>query len=147
MNVAVVDDNAVNRMMLSRMLQQAVSIEPTMFESSRAGLDWCLQHNPDLILLDYMMPDLDGLGFLTALRQDPRGQQSMVLMITADHDSQVRLKALDLGANDFLTKPVVPPELRSRVRNMLAIRDGQKALEGRAQWLQDEVAKATAELR
>jgi putative two-component system response regulator len=147
MKIAVIDDNQVNRLMFGRMLQQALNIEPMLFESSRDGLDWCLHNDPDLILLDYMMPDLDGIGFLMALRGDPRGRKSMVLMITADHDNDVRLRALELGANDFLTKPVSAPELRARSRNMLAIREGQAALENRAQWLQAEVAKATAELR
>ncbi|WP_374357911.1 HD domain-containing phosphohydrolase [Chitinimonas sp.] len=147
MQIVVVDDNAVNRLMFARLIKNAVGVEPTLFESAWEGLDWCLHTNPDLILLDYMMPELDGIGFLTAFRSDERGQKSMILMITADHDSQVRLRALELGANDFLTKPVEAAELRARARNMLAIREGQAALEDRAKWLQEEVAKATADLR
>jgi putative two-component system response regulator len=67
-------------------------------------------------------------------------------MITAVNEKDIRLKAIECGANDFINKPIDMAELTARVRNMLALRKSQKALANRAEWLAEEVKKATAEI-
>ena len=101
---------------------------------------------PDLLIVDYMMPQPDGLEFIRQFRANPRYTDIPVLMITADHEKQTRYAALETGANDFLTKPIDSAEFRARLRNMLALRRSQKSLEDRAAWLAEKVAEATEEI-
>ena len=97
----------------------------------------------DLVLVDYMMPSVDGLEFIRRLRLDPRSEHVPIVMISADADRGLRLEAIEAGATDFLDKPVDPHELKMRVTNLLALRRAQVALADRAQWLAHEVEKAT----
>jgi putative two-component system response regulator len=76
----------------------------------------------------------------------PGCEEIPVLMVTADHETELRHQALQAGANDFLTKPVDRVEFLARARNMLALRKSHKQLANRAEWLAEEVRKATAEI-
>lgn len=144
MKVVVVDDNAVNVSVLRAMACQLPDCECVEFTDPLVGLDWCKAHETDLVVVDYMMPVLDGLGFLTAFRDIPGCADVPVLMVTASHETGVRHGALNQGVNDFLTKPIDRVEFLARARNMLALRRSRRALADRAAWLADEVAKATA---
>jgi response regulator RpfG family c-di-GMP phosphodiesterase len=101
----------------------------------------------DLLIVDYMMPDIDGIQFIQQLKQHPERKHLPILMVTADHQSDVRYRALEAGANDFLTKPIDRIEFNSRVRNMLALRSSLVLLADRAAHLASEVHLATAEIR
>lgn len=105
-----------------------------------------MDNEPDLIIVDYMMPDIDGLEFMRLLREIPGREVVPVVMITANDQKQLRYRALDLGATDFLTKPVDKVEFLARTRNMLLVSDARKQLTSRAAWLADEVRKATTEI-
>lgn len=125
MNVLIVDDDRFNLALFSHLLEDIP--ETTIFEASDPdeALTWCQQHDTDLLLLDYMMPKMDGFTFLQQFR-DLSGQDHVpVIMITADAKTAVKHTALELSANDFLTKPVNKAELRSRVSNMLTLRKAQ----------------------
>jgi putative two-component system response regulator len=93
-----------------------------------------------------MMPQLDGLEFIGRLRAIAGRADIPIVMVTADTESDVRHRALELGAQDFLNKPVDNIELRARVRNLLALRKTQRQLSDRAAWLAEEVKKATLEI-
>ncbi|MBA5603764.1 response regulator [Duganella sp. FT3S] len=144
MNVLIVDDEATNLALFSHMLATTVDATPRLASDPVAALDWCATHEPDLVLLDYMMPTMDGLEFLRRFRALPGKAMTPVVMVTADTESAVRHQALQLSANDFLTKPVNMAELRARVGNLLTLRKAQQELANRATWLADEVRKATA---
>ncbi|AEB12531.1 response regulator [Marinithermus hydrothermalis] len=90
----------------------------------REALEYLKGHTPDLILLDVMLPELDGLGLLTRIRQVRRLQEVPVLVLTADVSSSTALQARMLKADAFLTKPVTSQELRRTVRELLAARGG-----------------------
>ncbi|HRK56428.1 MAG TPA: response regulator [Burkholderiaceae bacterium] len=146
MKIAIVDDNRTNLVLMRGFMQQLPGNESIEFTDSVEALSWCTTNHPDLVIVDYMMPKMDGLEFIRAFRAHEDSAGVPMLMVTASHETEVRIKALDLGANDFLTKPVDRMELLVRVRNMLALRQGQKALVDRAAWLAGEVAKATQEI-
>jgi putative two-component system response regulator len=110
------------------------------------AIDWCLGNEPDLLVIDYMMPMLDGLAFIKMFRAFPGKEEIPVLMVTASHESAVRYEALTVGANDFLTKPIDRTEFLARARNMLALRKGQLELSYRAELLAEEVYQATRSL-
>jgi putative two-component system response regulator len=101
---------------------------------------------PDLVIVDYMMPEMDGLEFIRLLREIPGREAIPVLMITANDQKQIRYRALDIGANDFLTKPVDKVEFLARAKNMLTLNDARKKLADQAAWLAEEVRKATHEV-
>ncbi len=147
MNVVIVDDTQINVTLMQALINRIEGCKPIGFTDSAAGLQWCIDGNPDLVIVDYMMPAPDGIEFIERLRALPAKAEVPILMVTADHEKEVRYRALETGANDFLTKPIDRIEFTSRVKNMLAIRRSHVALADRAAWLADEVAKATAEIR
>jgi len=142
----VVDDNAVNLTLFRHLLLKLEDAEVECVADPVVALARCAEHEPDLILLDYMMPVVDGLEFIRRLRLIPDRAEVPVVMVTADTESDVRLRALELGAQDFLTKPVNKVEITARVKNLLALRKSRQQLANRAEWLATEVAKATAEI-
>lgn len=147
MNVVIVDDTQINVTLMQALVSRIEGCEPVCFTESAAALAWCIEHSPDLVIVDYMMPAPDGMEFIRSFRAHPAKAEVPVLMVTADHEKEVRYRALESGANDFLTKPVDRVEFTSRVKNMLAIRRSHLALVDRAALLADEVYKATAEIR
>ncbi|MDP1527010.1 MAG: response regulator [Rhodocyclaceae bacterium] len=147
MNVVIVDDTQINVTLMQALVNRIDGCKPVCFTDSAAGLAWCLTNQPDLVIVDYMMPAPDGIEFIQRLRAEPDKAELPILMVTADHEKEVRYRALETGANDFLTKPVDRIEFTSRVKNMLAIRRSHLALTDRAAWLAEEVGKATAEIR
>lgn len=142
--VAIVDDSDINLTLLKALVTKLGGCEPLLFQDSTKGLVWCCENPPDLLIVDYMMPDLDGLQFIARFRAAPGCAEIPVLMITANDDKDVRYEALKIGATDFLTKPVDRVEFSARVSNMLALGNSRRHLADRAAWLAEEVKKATA---
>lgn len=84
-----------------------------------SGLDIALRHRPDLIVLDLMMPGMDGLEVCRRLRSDDRGRKVPLIMLTAKATEADRVVGLELGADDYVTKPFSPRELVARVKAIL----------------------------
>ncbi|OLE19638.1 MAG: two-component system response regulator [Betaproteobacteria bacterium 13_1_20CM_3_63_8] len=101
----------------------------------------------DLVLVDYMMPDMDGIEFVKRLRALPGYEHVPIVMITVHDDRKVRYAALDAGITDFLTKPVDARECLARCRNLLTLRRQQLVLEDRRRLLEHMVEDATREVR
>jgi putative two-component system response regulator len=147
MLIAIVDDNPVNLKLMESLVKRAnPEYKSLTFQDSAEGLSWCLDNEVDLIIVDYMMPAPDGMEFIRRYREPAKNQDIPVLMITADHEKETRYAALEVGANDFLTKPIDNAEFRARLRNMMSLRRSQKALADRAAWLAEKVAEATSEI-
>ena len=146
MKVVIVDDTHINLVLMSRLMEKLEDVATVAFQSAPEALAWCRANPYDLLILDYMMPDINGLEFISQLDPDTRARPP-VLMVTASHDIEIRHRALENGANDFLIKPIDKVEFLARTRNMLELRRATLALQSRASWLASEVSKATAELR
>lgn len=145
-HLIIVDDNPTNLLLFRHLLQKFDGATVDCFADPEEAIAWCEEHEPDLILLDYMMPRMDGLEFIRRLRALQRRAEVPVVMVTADTEKEVRYQALELGAQDFLTKPIDKIELTTRVRNLLALRKSRQQLANRAAWLAAEVKQATAEI-
>lgn len=146
MNVLIIDDNKLNLELFCHMLGMLDGAAPLPMSDPVAALAWCESHIPDLVLVDYMMPQMDGFEFLRRFRVMPGMREVPVIMVTADTEVAVRHEALRLSANDFLTKPVNNAELNARAGNLLALRRAQLQLAERAGWLAQAVQKATADI-
>jgi len=143
MNVVVVDDTPINVTLLSHLVNRMEDCTAITFNDPQEGLDWCMQNVPDLVVVDYMMPVLDGIEFIRRLREAPGRHDIPILMVTANDQRSTRHRALEIGANDFLTKPIDKVEFTARARNMLSLRAGQRRLEGHALELEQKVRQAT----
>ncbi len=116
--ILIVDDLATNRIILRARLGSACYNTLAATNGAEA-LEVARKHRPDLILLDIMMPDMDGIAVCRALRDDPRTAGIPVVLVTASNEQALRLAALDAGARDFLTKPLDEMVLLARVRSLL----------------------------
>jgi DNA-binding response OmpR family regulator len=85
----------------------------------RTGLDIALRHRPDLVVLDLMMPGIDGLEVCRGLRTDDRGKRIPLIMLTAKGTESDRVVGLELGADDYVVKPFSPRELVARIKALL----------------------------
>ena len=144
--VLIVDDNEINLTLFEALVGKLGEVESQCFSSASAGLAWAQQHAPDLIIVDYMMPELDGVEFIERLRATPGKDGVPILMITANDQKPVRYRALNAGASDFLTKPIDKVEFLARSSNLLALSEIRRKLDDRAAWLADEVRLATAKI-
>lgn len=142
--IQIIDDNEVNLRLLSTLIERSLNVPTTIFQRSAVALAWARKHEVDLILVDYLMPNLNGLEFIKRYRR--HNADVPMVMITASDDRSIRQQALELGANDFLNKPFDKFELVARVKNMLTIRESHKKLAHHAEWLAIEVRKATESL-
>ena len=146
MNIVIVDDNATNLELIEAVAEHIGDCTSHCFDHPRKALDWCRDNDLDLLIVDYMMPELNGIELIRTLRSFPGRADLPMLMVTASRDRKVLYQALEAGATDFLTKPLDTLELGARMRNMLSIRRSHLALANRATQLAGEVRKATFEI-
>ena len=123
MRILIIDDELALLTQLKKLLEQQRYIVETA-EDGEKGLDMLFESPFDAIILDIMMPALDGLTLLEQARN--AGIDTPVLMLTAKGDTNDRVKGLDLGADDYLSKPFSPEELLARLRALLR-RAGSRA--------------------
>ncbi len=115
----LIDDDPLNIAMLQAHLEDAGYRHFVATSRSREALNLIRHRRPDVVLLDVHMPEVSGMDILGAMREDPSLAGMAVLVVTASTDHQDRLRALRLGATDFLHKPVDPTELVLRLKNTL----------------------------
>ena len=143
--ILIVDDQAANVQLLERLLREAgyVNVASTMQPTEVAGLH--RHYAYDLILLDLQMPGMDGFEVMAALATDNAGDYMPVLVLTAAPGH--KLRALQAGAKDFISKPFDLVEVKTRIHNMLEVRLLYKKLEDHNRLLEQTVQQRTAELR
>src|ERR1700749_5080822 len=124
--ILIVDDEPVNRDILIAFLDDS-GHELIEAGNGQEALDQVAKHAPDLLLLDIMMPELDGFEVIRRLRASVT-EYLPIILVTARADLASRVEGLDVGAHEFLTKPVAARELVLRVSNLLRLRAREREL-------------------
>ncbi|HTW87351.1 MAG TPA: response regulator [Candidatus Binataceae bacterium] len=118
--IMVVDDDPDTVKILSHYLKRE-GFTPLEAASGPEGLRLLASHRVDVILLDLMMPEMDGFAVMRALKKDPATADIPVIMVTARDDLSARAEGMSLGVADFLAKPVFRKQLGNRIRAQLEI--------------------------
>lgn len=147
--ILVIDDDVSALKVLQRRLQREGFSQVHTTSSPKEGLKLFEQLDPDLLILDLDMPEIDGFAVLTALRDKNPEQlaETPVLVLTGQASNAAKLEALALGARDFITKPFDPAELAIRVQGNLEVRALLKRVTRHNSALDEEVRQRTAELQ
>lgn len=141
--VVVVDDDVTNLKMAGRILSKH-DMRVTALKSGTALIEYIKTNKPDLILLDIMMPGLDGFETLRRLKEQmPRSEEIPVIFLTADENQESETRGLALGAMDFIKKPFVPEVLVLRVRHTIELVRLQRNLERENERIRSELAMAS----
>lgn len=146
--VLIIDDQLTSRQVLVQLvssIDQELDVKP--FANPLEALGWTRKNPCNLILVDYKMPEMNGVDFIKQFRVGPGCSHVPIIMVTSIEDRQVRYKALGAGATDFLMKPVDHHECRARCRNLMTQYQQYKIISDRSRWLERQVAEATSEIR
>jgi putative two-component system response regulator len=144
--IMIVDDEPINVKVARKYLKLEGYEQFVTTTDSREAVAIVEKERPDVLLLDIMMPHVSGLDILAALRADKRWAHLPVVILTAATDQTTKRRALELGASDFLAKPVDPTELIPRLYNVLTVKRHHDHMEQYAHELEAEVLRRTAEL-
>lgn len=145
--ILIVDDQTPNVQLLERLLQMAGYTNFLSTTDPRQVLPLFSKFQPDLILLDLMMPQLDGYSVMQQIGpRVPEGEYLPILMLTAETNAEARQKALSMGAMDFLNKPFDATEVLLRIQNLLETRHLHLRLQTVNQQLEERVRQQTHEL-
>ncbi|MDO8786497.1 MAG: response regulator [Sulfuritalea sp.] len=143
--ILVVDDTPDNLSLMSNLLMDRYRVK--IANSGEKALKIAASDSPpDLILLDIMMPDMDGYEVCERLKHDPKTAGIPVIFLTAKAEVTDEKKGLELGAVDYITKPISPPLVMARVKNHLALKATNDFLRDQNSFLEQEVAKRTKEV-
>lgn len=115
--VLIVDDSLLQRRMLSSIVE-AEGYEVTTASNGKEGLDAILTYPPNCVLLDMLMPEMDGVQVLEALQE--KGVTVPIVVVTADVQEWMKTRCLELGANCFMNKPAKPEEICSTLKTILS---------------------------
>ena len=143
--ILVVDDTPDNLVLMSNLLQDVYRVK-IAFSGEKALEIARSAKPPDLILLDIMMPDMDGYQVCQQLKRDPLTMHIPVIFLTAKSEVEDEKMGLELGAVDYITKPISPPIVMARVKNHLALNAMAVFLRDENDFLENEVSKRTQEV-
>lgn len=126
--IMLIDDEPLTLEVVQTFLEEAGYTRFVTTDQPKQAIELLVSRRPDVVLLDLMMPEVSGFDILSRMRADTEMKYTPVIVLTSANDAATKLKALELGATDFLSKPVDPSELRLRVRNALAFKAYQDRL-------------------
>jgi response regulator RpfG family c-di-GMP phosphodiesterase len=145
MKAVSIDDDAINLLLVEEYARE-IGLEVDSYTEPVEALLRALEHPPDILFTDYMMPGMDGVEVVRRFRE--HNNYTPVVMITAAGDDRaIRMSALQGGCTEFLIKPLDPIEFQVRAKNLLQLKEYQNIVNNRAAHLESEVRAATEELR
>jgi putative two-component system response regulator len=144
--VLAIDDSRSIAAAIARVIADSEACEVEYCIDPVDAVALCARRQFDMVLVDYVMPKMNGIEVVQALRASDAYKLVPIIMITSDIDSKLRLRSIEAGATDFLNKPFDWIELQARVRNLLALRRAQLDLADRARLLASQVDAATRHL-
>ena len=143
--ILIVDDEERNLRLVEGLLNP-LGYEIFLARDGEEGLAVGRRVQPDLILLDIMMPKMNGFEVARKLKEDPITKIIPIVMVTALRDVEDRVRALEAGADDFLSKPIEKVEMRARVKSLLKVKAYNDSLQGYQKKLEAEVEKKTEQI-
>lgn len=147
MKILIIDDGPANVALLEYILDEGGYTRVQSITDSRESLEVCHAFGPDLVLLDLMMPYVDGFAVLESLRSLPNAIFLPVIVLTADVNEETKRRALGAGATDFLLKPFDHLEVLLRIANLLETRRLYQQLDNQRAALEEAVRDRSLELR
>ncbi len=146
--VLVIDDQSTSRAILEQVVRGIdANVLVEAFENPLEAIRWATQRVADLVLVDFQMPEMDGIEVVRRMRLLSEYQHVPIVMVTVNDERWIRYSALDAGVTDFLHKPVDARECLARCRNLLTLRRQQLVLEDRKRLLESLVQEATLDVR
>ena len=146
MRVLIVDDNSTSLMLLKQVVGRIDGCSVVAVHDPLVAFSEIRSGGIDIVMVDYMMPQLSGVEFINRIRAISRLDDLPIVFVTTHEEKAARAAALAAGATDFLVKPIDPSEVKARIRTIAQLRDAQVKLADQGAWLANEVAKATAAL-
>jgi two-component system response regulator RpfG len=144
--ILIIDDQFTSRKILEQLVSTLSGhVTAKSFADPVEALSWASENQPDLVLTDYKMPNMDGIEFTRRFRETH--PDTPLVVVTALEEKEIRYQALEAGATDFLNKPVDHVECRARCRNLLLLSHHQRLIKDRANVLEKKVDEATREIR
>ncbi len=144
--ILVVDDEDRNRRLMEALISP-LGHEVILASDGEEGLAKAVSESPDLILLDVMMPKLNGFEVAQRLKEDWQTKTIPIVIVTALREVEDRVRALEAGADDFLSKPVDKIELRARITSLLKVKAYHEYMRNYQKMLEEEVEHKTRELK
>jgi two-component system response regulator RpfG len=148
LKVMIVDDQSTGRIVLSEIMRSLdPSLEVATFADPVEAIEYARTHPVDMVLTDYKMPGMDGIEAIRRLRRIFGYEDIPIVCITVVSDREVRYRALDAGATDFLIRPIDRLECGARCKNLLSLRRHEILKKNRTRVLEQKIDEATRELR
>lgn len=140
-HILIVDDDKMNCLISEKTLSESYRVSTV--SSGQEALDFLEKEIPDLILMDIEMPEMDGKETVIKIKQEKKWAKIPVIFLTSDSDAETEIDCLNLGAEDFITKPFVPLVMRSRISRSLELLDLQKHLESQLEKKKEQIKAET----
>ena len=119
-SVVIVDDRPINRKLVGKILERVGLKKVIQYNNSQLALDSIKTDNPDILLLDVMMPGIDGFSFLSSVREERSMDNIKIIMVSAVSELEEVKRASAMGADDYLTKPINAKLLYSRIASQVS---------------------------
>lgn len=142
LQILVIDDDLVMRLVLKKTLQEQ-GYEVIVAKNGKEGIELAQKHHPALVICDWLMPEVDGLDVCAQIKQDPNLSSTFFILLTSRSAVEDKVKALDSGADDFLSKPIEKIELIASVRAGLRLYQLNQDLQLQKHLLESELNEAS----
>lgn len=122
MAIAIIDDSVTSLAILKHMSAMSKISDILSFSDPEVAIERLSRQDVNMVIVDYEMPKMNGIQFITALRNSRCNRNTPIIMVTSASAREIRIKALKAGATDFLNKPLDPAEFRTRISNLLKLK-------------------------